>query len=430
MEKNVKKFTKTCEALLEQGKEADQKVQSCQARVATSNSRVAAARRQLAAASETDEEGNPVGDVEQARAQLSMAENQLAASQRALSSARGDADRVRQQKNAHVQEIERHNQVERSNLEKLRRLRSGAFGEDSTALTEGMAQRLNEAEDARIALLRSMGIDATPDHVAVGGESSADSGWRGGGFATLDTIGYQNGGFGGISSDGEVAASAGRKMISDREYGEFEARFEKEMTSQLNKLGAMSLMKDSTVANWDSLKDVPFAGQQYVRDSENLSLQKSEPLPFIGNEEIRIMKEFHRRLYESKQLKLVEPVGGEYVSWVNPKDIIGIFSENESIVPEKFWSHHGESKERYYELVLNVSKVTYELNQGMTLEQLKESGRYIPCIEQYFTQDKMIRVYKYGDKYIFDGDGRHRVRIAQEMGINIPIKVYREVVKE
>ncbi len=213
MAKSFKEIGKKAEALIEQGKEADQKVQSCQARVASSNSRVAAARRQLAAASETDEEGNPVGDVEQARAQLSMAENQLAASQRALSSARGDADRVRQQKNAHVQEIERHNQVERSNLEKLRRLRAGAFGADSVALTEGMAQRLNEAEDARVALLRSMGIDATPDHVAVGSEGGTDSGWRGGGFATLDTAGqahsYQGGGSEGLASSGGIATPVG-----------------------------------------------------------------------------------------------------------------------------------------------------------------------------------------------------------------------------
>lgn len=213
MAKSFKEIGKKAEALIEQGKEADRKVQSCQARVASSNNRVAAARRQLAAASETDENGNPAGNVEQARAQLSMAENQLAASQRALSSARGDADRVRQQKNAHVQEIERHNHVERSNLEKLRKLRAGAFGADSVALTEGMAQRLNEAEDARVALLRSMGIEATPDHVAVGGDESAASGWKGGGFASLDTTGqaqsYQGGSSEGLGSGSGVATPVG-----------------------------------------------------------------------------------------------------------------------------------------------------------------------------------------------------------------------------
>ena len=224
MAKSFKEIGKKAEALIEQGKEADQKVQSCQARVASANSRVAAARRQLAAASETDEEGNPVGDVAQARAQLSMAENQLAASQRALSSARGDADRVRQQKNAHVQEIERHNQVERSNLEKLRGLRSGAFGADSAALTEDMAQRLNEAEDARVALLRSMGIDATPEHVAVGNDGGTDSGWRGGGFATLDTAGqvhsYQGGGSEGLASGGVIATPVGGGLASALAMGE------------------------------------------------------------------------------------------------------------------------------------------------------------------------------------------------------------------
>ncbi len=213
MAKSFKEIGKKAEALIEQGKEADRKVQSCQARVASSNNRVAAARRQLAAASETDENGNPAGNVEQAKAQLSMAENQLAASQRALSSARGDADRVRQQKNAHVQEIERHNQVERSNLEKLRKLRSGAFGADSVALTEGLAQRLNEAEDARVALLRSMGIEATPDHVAVGGDGSAASGWKGGGFAALDTTGqaqsYRGGSSEGLGSRSGVATPVG-----------------------------------------------------------------------------------------------------------------------------------------------------------------------------------------------------------------------------
>lgn len=197
MAKSFKEIGKKAEELIEQGKEADQKVQSCQARVAASSSRVATAKRQLAAASETDEEGNPVGDVESARVQLNMAQNQLAASQRALSSARGDAERVRQQKNAHVHEIERHNGVERSNLEKLRRLRAGAFGSDSVALTEGIAQRLNEAEDARIALLRSMGIECAPDYVTVGGESGADLSWRGGRFSSLDTRGitqsYQGG---------------------------------------------------------------------------------------------------------------------------------------------------------------------------------------------------------------------------------------------
>lgn len=218
MAKGNKEFGRRAEALIEQGKEADRKIQSCQARVASSNSRVAAARRQLAAASEIDEEGNPTGDVEKARAQLSMAENQLAASQRALSSALGDSDLIIHQKKAHIQEIDRHNQIERSNLEKLRRLRSGAFSANSAALTEGIAQRLNEAEDARVALLHSMGIDAAPEYVIVGSEGGNDFGWRGGVFAALDTAGqvqrYQGGSSEGSTSSGGMATPIGGGLAS------------------------------------------------------------------------------------------------------------------------------------------------------------------------------------------------------------------------
>lgn len=101
----------------------------------------------------------------------------------------GEANRVREEKNAHVQEIERHNQTERSNLQKLRQLRTNAFSGDSAVLTEGIVRRLNEAEDTRVELLRSMGIDAIADYVSVGGEVSADFGWSGGGFADLDLSG-------------------------------------------------------------------------------------------------------------------------------------------------------------------------------------------------------------------------------------------------
>ena len=201
MAKSFRELGKKAENLIEQGREADQKVQSCQARVSAASSRVAAARSQLAAASETDEEGRPQGDVEQARVQLRVAEGQLAASRRALTEAQGAVGRIKQEKRAHVREIEQHNKTERSNLEKLRQLRSGAFGENAAAMSEGIAQRLNEAEDARAALLRSMGMEATPDYVTVSEGGGGTTTWLGGSFAFMDTSGqaeqYQGTGMGG-----------------------------------------------------------------------------------------------------------------------------------------------------------------------------------------------------------------------------------------
>ena len=225
MAKSFKEIGEKAEALIEQGRAANQKVMSCQARVVSSSNRVDSARRMLAAASETDEDGNPKGDVESAQIQLSMAENQLAASQRALSSAQGEAAQIKRQKNAHVQEIEKHNRVEKSNLEKLRRLKSGPFSADSAALTEGIAQRLNEAENARVALLQSMGIEATADYVTVGNGGESDSGWRGGGFAALDTTGqtqnYHGGGSEGYAPGGGIATPVGGGLNSESMNGPF-----------------------------------------------------------------------------------------------------------------------------------------------------------------------------------------------------------------
>lgn len=213
MAKNFKEIVRKAENLIEQGKESDQEVQNCQMMVASFNDKVMAARRQLAAASETDEEGNPVGDVAQARAQLSMAENQLAASERALSTAQREAKHIKAQKNTHVREIEGHNRIERSNLDKLKQLKTSAFGENSTALTEGIALRLNEAEEAKAELLRSMGIDASPEHVTVEGGGDSGHEWNLGNFGSLDTTGntqsYRGGGSEGFVNGSGLSTPVG-----------------------------------------------------------------------------------------------------------------------------------------------------------------------------------------------------------------------------
>ncbi len=215
MAKSFKEIGKKAEALIEQGNEAERKVQTCQSRVASANSRVAMARAQLAAARETNEEGNPKGDVQQAQAQLTMAQNQLAASQRALSAAKSDVARVNQEKQLHIQTIEQHNKTERSNLQKLQRIKGSVFSQDSAALTKGMAERLNAAEDTRVALLRSMGIEAAAEYVPVDGNDAGATPWTVGGFSSLDLSGEIQNYQGGSSS-----ASGGNQTTGDPRLGD------------------------------------------------------------------------------------------------------------------------------------------------------------------------------------------------------------------
>ena len=215
MAKSIKEIGKKAEDLIEQGNEAKQNVSNCQSRVASANASVASARRQLAAASRTDENGNPVGDVAAAQARLSMAQNQLAASQRALDNAKNEVERINRQKQSQVSEISRHNETSKHNLEKLRRLRSLSFGENANALEEGIASRINEAEDSRVRLLESMGVEANADYVDAE-DTSSGSQFQGINVRSVDVSGdlwsHQGGGGGaseGISSGGRVAAPVG-----------------------------------------------------------------------------------------------------------------------------------------------------------------------------------------------------------------------------
>lgn len=430
MAKSFKEIGKKAEALIEQGKEADQKVQSCQARVASSNSRVAAARRQLAAASETDEEGNPVGDVEQARAQLSMAENQLAASQRALSSARGDADRVRQQKNAHVQEIERHNQVERSNLEKLRRLRAGAFGADSAALTEGMAQRLNEAEDARVELLRSMGIDATPDHVAVGSEGGNDSGWRGGGFATLDTTGqvqsYQGGGSEGLPGGG-VAAPVGGGL----QGGDFATRFDSESGDDRQKDLNQTINGES--ASSKSILGFNIFGKKSAAqpkvDTINFSGLTIENNGMAADKYFVKGNNYARFGHFWNNYGQYTQADANYFATIDSRDIEGIFiNNNEAKDSFMFWNRNirypTDSETYFSRIASRIPEVHARLNAGESAESIRNDPELGACYDSYF--DTPICVYKVDDYYYFAGSGRHRCMAAQRLGIDIPVRVIGE----
>lgn len=433
MAKSFKEIGKKAEALIEQGKEADRKVQSCQARVASSNNRVAAARRQLAAASETDENGNPAGNVEQARAQLSMAENQLAASQRALSSARGDADRVRQQKNAHVQEIERHNQVERSNLEKLRKLRAGAFGADSVALTEGMAQRLNEAEDARVALLRSMGIDATPDHVSVGGDGGADSGWRGGGFATLDTTGqaksYQGGGSEGFSTVYGAPAPVGGGLQGDGFSTQSDSLSDAGHETQnmdRNTEAGNEAVKPLFGIGLFGKKNTPVQQQVTTVDFNGLVIENNGMAAdkfFVKGNNYTRFSHFWNNYGQYTQFD------SDHLATINARDIEGIFlNNNEAKDRFMFWNRNIEypiDSETYFSRIASrIPEVQSRMNSGESVESIKQDPDLEACFDSYF--DTPICVYEVDDYYYFAGSGRHRCMAAQKLGIDIPVRVIGE----
>lgn len=429
MAKSFKEIGKKAEQLIEQGREVDRNIQNCQGRVASSSSRVAAARAQLAAASETDEEGNPVGDVGQARAQLSMAENQLAASQRALESTRRDADRLRQEKNAHVREIEHHNQIERSNLEKLRRLRSEAFGADSAALTEGMTQRLNEAENVRVALLRSMGIDATPDLVSADVGGGADPGWRGGGFAALDTSGqaqsyHGGGGSEGMGASGGIAAPVGgglrgfeSPMRNDPLPDTGAGADQSAQNGAAKTLFGAGLFGDRRARSQQTVTTVDFNG--LTVENNGMAADKY----FVkGNNHARFSHFWNNYGQYTR-------TDADRLATVNARDIEGIFlNDNEVNDRYMFWnrniSYPTESEKHFSLIAFRIPEVRSRLNSGESVESIKKDPVLEACYDSYF--DTPICVYKVDDYYYFAGSGRHRCMAAQKLNVDMPVRVIGE----
>lgn len=211
MPKSFKELGKRADELIEQGNRASNEVQNHQARVSTLASRVSSARMQFENASELDEEGNPVGDVESARAELSIAERLLEVEQQALESAKSDVSHNISQKNAHVSTIANHNKIERENLQKLHQLQSSPFSKNASPLIEGIRKRINEAEDSRVKLLKSMGKDASPEYAeAVDAGGAAD--YSGIALKSIDTPAQSSNGFGGVFSG--ISAPVGGALSS------------------------------------------------------------------------------------------------------------------------------------------------------------------------------------------------------------------------
>ena len=108
---------------------------------------------------------------------------------------------------------------------------------------------------------------------------------------------------------------------------------------------------------------------------------------------------------------------------VDAGDICGALSGTDQS-GSVFWRQHDpRGRDAYRELALHLAEVQQRVAAGETLEELKNDPGLRACIEQYY--DHPVEVYEYGGKYIADHGGRHRIAIAQELGISIPVAISR-----
>ena len=172
------------EDLMEQGNEAQRNVAASKTKVGQAQKNLDDAMAVLERASRTDEDGNPAGDVGAAQVRVNVAQSQLAESKRALGEAQKHLESVNENKRKLAEDIESHNEVERSNLDKLKALRSKAFADSSDGLSAGIVERLNEAEDARAELLGSLG-----EHIEAERSGGGTQTWGSVSLKEIDTSG-------------------------------------------------------------------------------------------------------------------------------------------------------------------------------------------------------------------------------------------------
>lgn len=89
-----------------------------------------------------------------------------------------------------------------------------------------------------------------------------------------------------------------------------------------------------------------------------------------------------------------------------------------------FWYHHSNCKEDYMRIARKLPDVQSGLNSGKSLEELKRNPELADTVVAYYDPEKMIQVeLTFDGTYVFDSEGRHRIKAAQELGYAVPVKI-------
>lgn len=189
----IRELTQKAENLIEQGENAKQRQIHYQQQANSARAQVMSAYARLeAAASETDEEGNPIGDVSGARAEVYAAQALLESAEVNLAEANQQLEIVGRRKLDAVHEIERYENVEEGNMSKLAELQKKRFGANANAFMADLAARMNSGEQARQQLLHSMGMSSPGKSYSAGGVSGSAGGVAGTGSSGVGDVAASN----------------------------------------------------------------------------------------------------------------------------------------------------------------------------------------------------------------------------------------------
>lgn len=366
----IRELTQKAENLIEQGENAKQKQVQCQQQVNLARAQVVSAYARFdAAVSETDEEGNPTGDVSGARIEIYAAQALLESAEAGLAEANQQLEGIRRRKMDAVHKIERYEAVEEGNISKLAELQKKRFGTNANAFMSDLAVRMNSGEQARQQLLHSMGMSDSGKRYSAGGVGDS-------GICNSGNSGYvsaENTGESGVKGFwGILFGMRKKREHKPRQFGSFE------------------------IDSHGFVKGNNFEG--YLNDWEG-----HDP------------NQFRTNIFDLPEIRTI-----------NPNDIEGIgLSNNDIADPSLFWSQHmtGGTEISFKEIAALIPEVQNQLSMGRSLDDLIENPHLGKCASLYFAPVNMPKVIECDGYYEFQSNGRHRILAAREMGYDMPVEV-------
>jgi len=129
--------------------------------------------------------------------------------------------------------------------------------------------------------------------------------------------------------------------------------------------------------------------------------------------------------YYNSENSSFEPFGNDVVvETVSPSLIEGVhLGDTEAKDPSVFWGMDASCKEFFIETASHIPAVKAALESGRSLSDIKNDPTIGTCASLYFDPAIIPRVEKVRGFYTFDGDGRHRILAARELGYDIPVRV-------
>ena len=202
------------------------------------------------------------------------------------------------------------------------------------------------------------------------------------------------------------------------------------LTHRLDRLTAWILLKVSEYHKEESAAVIASANEALHMDGERVVYKDRAPafsnLEFAEQENGSVFvkgnnyDKFIQEYYDS-QNSLLEHTEGIVVETVSPLMIEGIHMTRADVDdPKAFW---GDKKPFFIETASHIPEVRQALSQGRELSEVIEDPVIGECAALYFSPGNIPRVEKNDGYYSFNGDGRHRILAARELGFDIPVRV-------